>query len=204
MSAGAPLDKGLPSSPPREVWSALAELPTRMLGWMRPSSAIVWAISIVGFLLLAGAYLLHRSTRAPLDSLDILNKSTSLEAQALRGYAEHHVLNLAETSAGGKTRKGSVDVWQDEATGRYMRRLYNERQQVIAADWRGRDGKSGSYVAASIAGESDEDRQLVENGLWKQDLSSQKFRELAGQSVRVAITDEGYKLTATIPEGPGD
>ena len=43
---------------------------------------------------------------------------------------------------------------------------------------------------------------------WKMDCGSriyhrQKFRELAGQSVRVAITDEGYKLTATIPEGPG-
>ena len=43
----------------------------------------------------------------------------------------------------------------------------------------------------------------MENGLWKQGLSSQKFRELGGQSVRVAITDEGYELTATIAEGHG-
>ena len=73
LSVVAPLDQALLPRSPHDFWSALAELPTRILGWMRPSPAIVWAISILGLLLLVGGYLLHRSTRAPLDSLDILN-----------------------------------------------------------------------------------------------------------------------------------
>ena len=193
---------GLRSDPRPAHAFARPGLITRLLRGLRPSPTLAWVIAIA-FVLCGSGYLVHRYTRPTLDANAVLNRSVRVEASILQGNTEHQVLRLVETSSGGGTLKGTVDLWRDGDDGRYMRRLYDDQHHLIAAEWRSQGGRSGSFVVGGNTGVSDADRQLAANELWKQDLSSRAFRALAGHRMRISAKDGGYRLSAPVSTDSG-
>jgi DNA-directed RNA polymerase specialized sigma24 family protein len=157
--------------------------------------ALAWAV-VLACILCGSGYFAYRHARAPLDANDLLNQSIRMETAELHGQTEHQLLNFEETAADGHTlRQGNVDVWKDEDNGRYIRRLYDASHRLIAAEWHQRDGESGYYTAANNGDAPEDDRELVANALWKQDVSVRAFRNLAGGEMRARALGDKYELT---------
>lgn len=163
-----------------------------------PSSAMAWALALTVIIATAG-YLAYRRTSAPMDAREILNQSVRIETANLRGQTEHQVLNLEEVSADGRVlQQGAVDMWKDGDGNRYVRRLYDSRRRLIAAEWRGKNGEQRSQRKLSDKG-SGIHSHLPMNGFWDQDLSAQAFSRLDGKAPQIHAVEGGYELTALSP-----
>jgi DNA-directed RNA polymerase specialized sigma24 family protein len=162
------------------------------LGWIGAivsPPAMAWALTLLILISTAG-YFAYRHRYAPTDAAKILQESIRIENASLEGQTEHQVLQVEETSADGRVlQQGTVDVWKDGDGSRYMRRLYNMQNRMIAEKWRNQHGKSGAR------GEAAEGM----NGLWDQDLSAQAFAALGDSPARVRSSDGGYELTRVGP-----
>ncbi len=125
---------------------------TRVLRYFRamtPLSATAWAVIVVCIISAAG-FFAYRHGHPPLDASEILNQAVKIETVGLQGETEHQNLRFEVTSVDGQgLRQGTIDLWKEGSSGRYMRRLYNDQHRLIAAEWRGKDGNGGSYVAAN-------------------------------------------------------
>jgi DNA-directed RNA polymerase specialized sigma24 family protein len=151
--------------------------------------AMAWSLTLLILISTAG-YFAYRHSYAPMDAAQILRESIRIENASLVGQTEHQVLQVEETSAGGRVlQQGTVDVWKDGDGSRYMRRLYNMQNRMIAEKWRNQHGNSGAR------GEAAEGM----NGLWDQDLSAQGFAALGDSPARVRSSDGGYELTRVGP-----
>ncbi len=64
-----------------------------------------------------------------------------------------------------------------------MRRLYNAQHRLVAADWRGTNGESGSFEAPAGSAVSEADRRVAESALWKLDISAHEFQTMAAQHI---------------------
>ncbi len=76
-----------------------------------------------------------------------------------------------------------------------MRRLYDAQHRLIAAEWMQHNGEHGQYSLSNDAQPTKNDRELLADDLWKQDVSPSTFRELNGDHARVRPIDDGYELT---------
>lgn len=160
---------------------------------LRP--AMGWAVLLACFGITG--FFAYRHYRPTLNANDLLNQSVRIESAELQGQAEHQILHFEEADADGNVLgKATVDVWKERDTGRYMRRLYNEQHQLIAAEWRAMDGKSGSYISEKAAGVSEPDRVLAASMSWDQDLSASSFRSLARGKLQIRAVGENYELTS--------
>jgi DNA-directed RNA polymerase specialized sigma24 family protein len=170
------------------IGSACAEW-ARTVGAIVSPPAMVWGLTLLILISTAG-YFAYRHTYAPMDAAQILRESIRIENASLEGQTEHQVLQVEETSADGRVlQQGTVDVWKDGDGSRYMRRLYNMQNRMIAEKWRNQQGNSGAR------GEAAEGM----NGLWDQDLSAQGFAALGDRPARVRSSDGGYELTRVGP-----
>lgn len=162
-----------------------------------PRFALAWVMILIAVLGGAG-YLAYRYTHAPLDARTILNDSVKLETASTKGKAEHRILRLAALDAGGKTAwQGTVDVWQEPANGRTMRRLYDAQHRLLAAQWRRKNGESGSYIAP-VGGEvSRTDRDVAQSKFWEVGLSARAFQALAARNIAIRTSGGNYELTGT-------
>jgi len=167
---------------------------------MTPRFALAWTMILAVFLGSAG-YLAYRNMHAPLNASAMLNDSVRVEAAELKGKTAHRILGLDAIDAGGRTLwQGTVDVWQEPGSGRAMRKLYNARHRLLAAQWRGKQGQSGSYVAPNLA---PMDSEVAASQLWEQSVSARAFQTMDAQKVRIRATRTDYELTGTdLSKGP--
>jgi hypothetical protein len=122
----------------------------------------------------------------------------------MKGQAEHQVLRLDTLGADGRTVwQGIVDVWQEPANGRYMRRLYDGQHRFVASDWRGTNGETGSFEATTGGAVSEADRRIGESALWRLDISAHEFQTMAAQQMEIRNAGGGYELTGSdLSSGP--
>lgn len=159
-----------------------------------PVAATAWS-----WLLLLGisttGYLIYRQMEQPRNAVQTLNRSVQVAASELQDQTEHQVLHLEERSSEGKLlQQGSIDLWKDGAEGvRFLHRLYNADHHLIAAEWQRRKGEKKSYLKA----ESEQDRALVEDGLWKIEISPRAFASAQNQSMQLRKTTEGYEVSVS-------
>jgi Carboxypeptidase regulatory-like domain/TonB dependent receptor len=117
----------------------------------------------------------------------------------LRGQTEHQVLRLEEVCAEGQTlQQGTVDLWRDGDGERYLRRFYNAQHQMVAAEWRGKDGSHHSYRTNRDQDTTDIGAILTD-GIWNQDVSARAFNELAKTASQLNANNGGNELTVSGP-----
>ncbi|MFP5276260.1 MAG: RNA polymerase sigma factor [Acidobacteriota bacterium] len=192
-----PLFASLPATRARGKFESIASWIVRSIHAAIPRYALAWATILIAVLSGAG-YLTYRYTLAPLDARTILKDSVKLETASAKGKAEHRILQLEALDAGGRTAwKGTVDVWQEPANGRTMRRLYNAQHQLLAAEWHRKNGESGSHIASASGLVSEADHDVAQSKFWEVGVSAHTFQALAARHLAIRTSGSNYELTGT-------
>jgi DNA-directed RNA polymerase specialized sigma24 family protein len=172
----------------------------RVLGqgsfWLRPG--VVTAIVVL--ILTVAVLSLYRRMQPPaLTAANLLEQSTQAE-ETIASRPDtvlHRSLQLEERSSSGDLlARSRVDVWQSTERGVVARRLYNEKNALVAGDWRRNDGvqtlyQHGVRPQLQLAPEKRELAGTISfEGVWQQSVSAQDFASLIGDSDR-ALVEEG-------------
>lgn len=153
--------------------------------------AIAWSLLLFIVLSTAG-YLVYRQMEQPISALQALNRSVQVNTDELQGQTEHQVLHFEQRSSEGKMlQQGSIDLWKDGDGVRSLRRLYNKDRHLVAAEWQLRDGEKKSFLKA----ESKQDQALLEDGLWRADVSPRAFVPAQHQPMQLQKTAQGYEIS---------
>ena len=161
-----------------------------------PSPALAWGLSLA-LTICTAAFFIARARHPHLEASAVLRQAVDVEVTHRTDSTSHQTLDLVETTPDGLTLHGVVELWQEDGSGRFMRRLYDVHHHAIASEWKDQAGNVGTFRAPP--GTIDESsRRLANNDLWKQGLSSQSFGALAAQSMRVSANDDGYELAANM------
>ena len=179
------------------VSSLLASV-RRFLRPMGPSPVIAWSLVLACALCIAGYFVFHTPKSLPtLNAHEVLNHSIQVEATSLAGQTEHQVLHYEEAALDGNiVKQGTIDLWKDGDGKRHMRRLYDTRHRLIAAEWKQRSGERGQYQKTEDPLPPNSGSELLAGNLWMQDLSPAAFSELSGGAAQVRPTEDGYELTS--------
>ncbi len=202
IQSAAPL-ASLSAAHGQNALASIAGWVARVFHAMRPRFALAWAVLLVAVLGGIG-YLTYLFRRTPLDARTILNNSVSIEAANEKGQAEHRVLRLDALDANGRTLwQGTVDDWDEQATGRTMRRLYNAQHRLLAAAWRGQIGENKLFEEPVGGAVSQTDRSVAESGFWNLDVSARAFQGMASQDIEIRAVGSDYELTGSgLSSGP--
>jgi DNA-directed RNA polymerase specialized sigma24 family protein len=191
--------QGLPLAalPMRDEKLSLIGRVVRILRASVARPTLAWSVALACVVIAAG-FFAYRSLRPPLFADKILTQSAAIEAADLNGNAVHEIIQLDETTSDGRiAERATVDLWREGHGGTYVRRLYNEDHQLIAAEWRTRDGNSGTYAEGNNDKLSNADQELKAGSVWRENLSAGSFRKLADDRVLVRKVGNDYELTAS-------
>lgn len=173
------------------------------------SPARVTAILAVLLILIS---LLVRTRGPSASAAELLRRaSDSEEASAAKSdLTAHCILNLEERNRADGTliARRRIEVWLSAAKGRKARRVYDENNQLIAAEWTSSDGSRLVYDrdAKPQLQQAPERRvgALVESGaVWQLELSARDFSSVIGRTDMAAVHDRGdayvidYQSTTT-------
>jgi RNA polymerase sigma factor (sigma-70 family) len=191
----------LPYAPPK-----LFEVTPRFrLGW--PGTIAAFAT----FILLSIALLMRLNTPVTpaVTAAELLQKSIAAEARLTEPtQVLHRTMSLEERDpAGGRVlARHRVEVWQGTGRGAFAKRLYDERDHLIAGEWAQADGLRKLYrrVDPSQNGKSPnrgKEMQAAENLIWRQELSCRSFSALIGQTATATLEDRSdmYILSYELP-----
>jgi hypothetical protein len=132
-----------------------------------------------------------------MDAAAVLDRSITVDTVASRGTTEHQLLRVEEiTTNGGTKQRGTIELWKDGDGSRYIRRLYDTKHRLVAAEWHNKNG-THSHVEERQKRSNDQNELLVSD-VWQHELSAVEFRRLGGQESFVA-TANGYELTTALP-----
>jgi DNA-directed RNA polymerase specialized sigma subunit, sigma24 homolog len=181
------------------IFTKVTDIFTRLFRPALPSSALAWAVMLVLMIGTAG-YLAYRHGSVPIDASNALSQSVKIETASLQGQTEHQVIHVEEVSGDGRVlQQGAIDLWKDGDGRRYLRRLYDSRNRLIAAEWQNKDGKQSSHGRRAERNTSGRDHSLSMGGLWDQDLSAHAFSTLRGKVPQIHTVQDGYELTTAGP-----
>lgn len=178
--------------------------------WLRPEmiSAVVVLCALIAF---AAWYTTRRPTITnPTSAATILQNAASLEETlaAEKGTVIHHTIKLEEATPTGTVLTTSrIEVWQSADRGVLVRRLYNERGELLAGDWRRADGVQTLYQHGvdpriQLVPEKRDSLPLNFDQIWQLSLSAKEFKQIANtQNLRVEETPQTVKLV--YDNGPG-
>lgn len=169
----------------------------QLLGTSLLTPAVAWGLATT-LLVVTGWYAVHPIHRSPLDATALLDHAVQIETSDMVGATKHQTLALSEFDAQGMQSDGFIELWQEDPTGRSMRRLYDTKHHLLASEWRDERGTSQSHVEPARQNVDDSARQLVSNDLWKQDLSPRHFRRWTEKTFQASTTDNGYRLVASM------
>jgi len=169
----------------------------RSIRSITPRFVLAWTMILVAMVGGTG-YFAYRYGHPSLDARTVLSDSVRIEAASMKGHAEHQVFQLDTLGTAGRTVwQGTVDVWQEPASGRVMRRLYDAQHRLVAAAWRGTNGESGSFEATADGAVSEADRRVGESAFWKVDISAREFQTMAAQQLEIRNAGGDYELTGS-------
>ena len=170
--------------------------------WLRPG--VVTAI--VALILIVAVLSLYLRVRPPaVTAIDLLQRSTQAE-EAIASKPDtvlHRTLQLEERSSSGDLiARNRVEVWQSFERGVVARRLYNEKNSLVAGDWRRNDGvqtlyQHGVRPQLQLSPEKREVAGTISfDNVWQQSLSARDFTALIGgpQRARVEESSDTYVL----------
>jgi len=169
------------------------------IGSLVPSTAMAWAVALM-LVLGATSYLLYHHATKTVEVNAILKQSLLVETASLAGQTEHQILHIEESSADGRiVQQGMIDVLKDGDGHRYLRRLYDSKQHLVAAEWQINNSKPSSAWNRKDKEASDPSLDLLRGGLWNREVSAQSFSMLKGTKSHAIRVDDGYELTTEEP-----
>ena len=161
---------------------------SRLVGsgfWLRPEMITAVVICCVA---LAAAYWYTRKTPDPttLSANELLEKAVANEDSAIeRGSVIHRTISLEEASSNGAViAKKRVEIWQNVDKGIVVRRLFNDRGELVAGDWRRPDGVQTLYQHGvdpriQLSPGKRDALPLAFDQIWQLSTSAREFATLA-------------------------
>jgi DNA-directed RNA polymerase specialized sigma24 family protein len=157
----------------------------RLVPWGAVAFASLLLASIVG---IAGYRYLHPAWQ------DVLARAQAVVQVPSPVEAIHQTLRVEQIIGTKKTAElGSIDVWRSSDK-MVLRRLYNVQQQLLATSIESEDGK-GSVRLDNDTVLTQSDRQLIESGVWRTDVSTRAFPVRQGKTGEVSRNLSGFELT---------
>jgi RNA polymerase sigma factor (sigma-70 family) len=176
-------------------------------------------VTVLFAILLSAVFLLvkfNRTPAPPLSAANLLRDSTSSEEvlTARTDQVIHRTITLEERKSEPRavatgsspqliaTRK--IEVWRSAEKGITARRLYDERGQLIAGDWRRADGVQTIYhhgvrpqLQLSPEKRSGQSPINFEN-VWQLDIAAKDFSSLIGNTERARVEERAnsYVISA--------
>lgn len=162
--------------------------------WLRPG--IVTAVFAI--LLIAALLLMQVRGPAPtVSAAQLLRRSTAAEetVAARTGQVLHRTINLEERKETEELiASRHVDVWHSAERGITARRLYDDKGQLIAGNWRRLDGvetlyQHGAPPRIQPAPQQSNSQMLNFDSVWQLDLSSRDFSFLIGDAEKTLVEE---------------
>lgn len=162
--------------------------------WLRPS--VVTAIA--GLLLVGATLSLYLRGRPSAVASELLERSIQAEqAIALKpDTVLHRTLRLEERSAGGDLiARNRIEIWQSAERGIVARRLYNEKNNLIAGDWRSKNGVQTLYQhgvrpqSQRAPGARNGPVPIAFQNVWQQTVTAEDFAALIGGADRARVEE---------------
>ena len=108
--------------------------------------------------------------------------------------AVHQILRVEQiTSAGQNSLLGSIDIWHSSDK-KIVRRLYNAENQLVATSTESEYGPGSMHIENGVA-LSEKDRQFVESGIWRTDVSAAAFIADQGAETEAIRNIGGFEVT---------
>jgi RNA polymerase sigma factor (sigma-70 family) len=166
-----------------------------LVSWLSPAKVT----AILAMLLISITLLMSR--RGPSVSAAELLRRASDSEQAGVGKPDlitRRVLNFEELNRDDGTLRARrrIEIWLDAAKGIKARRVYDERNRLIAAEWTNADGSRFVYDRESNLQVQRAPERLVkailESGeVWQLELSARDFSSLIGHIDKTAVNEKG-------------
>jgi RNA polymerase sigma factor (sigma-70 family) len=152
--------------------------------WLRPST-VTALFALV--LLLSLVFVYRKIPAPPVSAGDMLQKAAMNEdaVVATRDQVLHRTINLAERRAGGQLITRRIEIWQSGEKGITARRLYDEKGQLVAGDWRRADGVQTLYHHGAPSRLQLGNPQLAVRSFddaWQLSVSAKEFTTLIGST----------------------
>jgi RNA polymerase sigma factor (sigma-70 family) len=161
--------------------------------WLNPQVVTLLIASV----LITGLILIWLRT----DASTVLNKAVVAEEYSNKSTGVlHRVLRLEQRRVGeGSTSVQTIKIWQDSGYDRIARRVYDERNLLIAGEWRTRNAARVIYhhqLGLKNAPESNEDYAAALLEPWRLEVTAKAFRSLVGMSnLEIGETPGEYIIT---------
>lgn len=105
------------------------------------------------------------------------------------------ILEERRAASGELLRRNKIETWHDAAKKLSVRRLYNEKNQLIAGEWRRKDGVSTYYVPEMMPElrRVPTDKEVVADAenIWRLSVSAKGFESLVESPEKAEIEKRG-------------
>jgi DNA-directed RNA polymerase specialized sigma24 family protein len=165
------------------------------------------AVAAALALFVVAALLFTRLYTPPVSAAELLRRAAAVEQTNAGGeFVLHRTVYVEEARADGRGRvtRRRVETWQGGASRIRLRRLYDERGQLVAGEWTKSDGKVAVYRRGRPPEESDASGAsnvagalalLNEGDAWRVEPSAVTFDALgAGEELKVEDKLNAYVL----------
>lgn len=190
--------------------SLFSVLPNLRSPFPTPHSLLPILAAIIAVALIVTLALLRTPT-PPVSAAELLRRSAAAEA-ATASRPEvviHRRLTLEERrSPGGELlHRRRIEIWQSAERKIKARRLYDERDQVIAGEWTRADGSRAVYhrgarpqdPTPTALGLTHAQSLLDVDEGWRLELAAQEFSNLIGSAATATVEEGGefYRISYT-------
>jgi DNA-directed RNA polymerase specialized sigma24 family protein len=159
------------------------------------SAAVLFALWLV----------LLRTPQTSVSADALLRQSIAAEQSVAARTKQviHRTINFEQKSATGTVAVRRIEEWQSAERGVTARRLYDEKGQLLAGDWRRRDGVQTIYHHSQrprlqLIPDRRDDFPVNPEEVWQWDLSAVDFSRLVksdGSSAQVQEQVDSYVIT---------
>ncbi|HEX9422019.1 MAG TPA: RNA polymerase sigma factor [Pyrinomonadaceae bacterium] len=175
----------------------------RLQFWLRPGAIT----AVFALLLLATVVIVMRRHQpaVPVTAADLIQRATTAEeiAAANTSTATHRTLQIEERRGsldGEVIARRRVELWQSAARGVTVRRVYDDRGQLLAGEWTRADNVTTLYhhgARPQLRPSSPTRSSLNLDNVWQLSPSAKDFTQLVGevQSVRLEERTNHYVLS---------
>ena len=161
----------------------------RLAPWGAAVFASLVLAAIVG---IAGYRYMHPNWRDVLDRAQAVSQVPSSTETLHQTLRVERTTGTEQGSLQGSIL-GSIDVWRSSDE-KVVRRLYNARQELLATSIESKDGTSSVHVENETAFKQT-DRQFVESGVWRSDVSTAAFDSREGTAAEASRGLSGFEVT---------
>lgn len=189
----APIDKaeGSFSSPRRQTpWlSRLGQLNRlRIAPWGVPALASLLLLLASG---VAGYNYMHPAWR------DVIARSQAIAVVPSPTETLHQTLRIEEVNEGKAAEVlGSIDIWRNSDQ-QEVRRLYDQQGSLLATSSQSANGSASDRLEDNLSA-AGRQRQIIESGVWRSDLSTAAFDSAPGAVAEASRDASTIEITQRV------